>query len=176
MCIPAADIRVGDENPGVLLVGACPGRDEEEQNRPFAGQAGRNLDIMLQRLHTLHPDIFASERADDYSMINAHSLPRYRNRVGYDGRTQPRKREVLAQVNRDRLTAHLEEIEPETVVYLGKVAEFAHEVIQAYSQHITAYRTGHPSTLAWNTRRAYIGIPREQKILRWAEDRFGQIV
>lgn len=175
MCIPAADIRISEINPRILLVGACPGRDEEIQGRPFAGQAGQNLNVMLQRLHALHPDIFPSGHADDYSMLNAHSLPRYRARDGFDGRTQPLKREVLAQNNRDRLTAHLQRIRPKIVVYLGKAAKFAHEVVRAQGQDIQAYRAGHPSTQAWNTKQEYAGMPQQEKLTRWARDAFNRV-
>ena len=175
MCVPAADIRVGDLHRRVLLVGACPGRDEEANGRPFSGEAGQNLNIMLQRLHALHPNIFPTGRADDYSMVNAHSLPRYPGRQGYDGRTQPRKREVLAQENRARLVAHLLAIQAERVVYLGKAAGFSHEVILALQPNIQAYRTGHPSTQAWNTRLPYVGLQRFEKICRWAEDQFALV-
>jgi uracil-DNA glycosylase len=171
MCIPTADFRIGDANPGVLLVGACPGQDEEENGRPFVGQAGQNLAVMLQRLHFLRPDIFPSERLDDYSLINAHSLPRYRGRDGYDGRTQPLKREVLADENRARFAAQVEQLQPTTIVYLGKAAEFAHEIVEATAEELQAYRTGHPSTQAWNTRPDYVGIQAEEKLLRWADDR-----
>ncbi|WP_417268444.1 uracil-DNA glycosylase family protein [Celeribacter baekdonensis] len=172
----AADIRIGDTNPRILLVGACPGRDEENQRRPFAGQAGRNLNFMLQQLHVLHPDIFPSVRADDYSMLNVHALPRYRTRDGFDGRTQPLKREVLDQENRTRLAAHLRRLRPDIVVYLGKAAEFAHEVVRVHRQDTQAYRAGHPSTQAWNTRREYAGMPQQEKLAAWAEDKFDRVV
>lgn len=175
MCITTADFRAGDACRQVLLVGACPGREEEENGRPFAGQAGENLGVMLQRLRALRPEVFRSSRLDDYSLINAHSLPRYRGRAGYDGRTQPRKREVLALENRERFVGQVLQVQPTMVVYLGRAAWFAHEVITASVQEIQAFRTGHPSTLAWNTRRRYVGMEREMKLCRWAEDQFAQV-
>ena len=38
------------ERPPVLLIGEAPGRHEEEQGRPFVGQAGKNLDEFLRVL------------------------------------------------------------------------------------------------------------------------------
>ena len=175
MCIQAADFRNGDANHRVLFVGACPGREEEEEGRPFVGQAGQNLTVMLQRLHALHPGIFPTERLDDYSLINAHSLPRYRGRDGYDGRTQPLKREVLAEDNCARFSAQVEHLQPTVIVYLGKAAEFAHEISQNAANEFQAYRTGHPSAPAWNTRPEYVGMGRNAKLHQWAEDRFEQI-
>jgi len=176
MCIQAADFRIGDANHRVLLVGACPGREEEENGRPFAGQAGQNLSVMLQRLHVLLPNIFASERLDDYSLINAHSLPRYRGRDGYDGRTQPLKREVLAAENQVRFRAQVEHLQPIAIVYLGKAAEFSHEIVQATGIEVQVYRTGHPSTTAWNTRPEYVGMARGEKIRQWAESKLEELI
>lgn len=176
MCIPTPDFRIGDVHLRLLFVGACPGAAEEENSRPFAGQAGQNLAVMLQRLHNLRQDVFPSERLDDYSLINAHSLPRYRGRDGYDGRTQPLKREVLADENRARFAAEVEHLDPTIILYLGKAAEFTHEIVVATLEEFQAYRTGHPSTPAWNTRPEYVGMQAEEKIQQWAEDRFEQII
>lgn len=175
MCIQAADFRIGDANRRVLLVGACPGHDEEVAGRPFAGQSGQNLTVMLQRLHVLRPDIFPTDRLNDYSLINAHFLPRYRGRDGYNGRTQPLKREVLAVLNRNRFSAQVERLQPTVIVYLGKAAQFAHEISQYAVDEFQAYRTGHPSTPAWNTRPEYAGMDRNAKLCLWAEDRFERI-
>ena len=40
---------LGEGNPRarLMLVGEAPGRQEEEQGRPFVGQAGKNLDEFL---------------------------------------------------------------------------------------------------------------------------------
>ncbi|MEN8658523.1 MAG: uracil-DNA glycosylase family protein, partial [Marivita sp.] len=148
MCRNAADFRFVDVHPRVLLVGACPGREEERDGRPFAGQSGQNLEIMLRCLQVLHPLVFPSLQLDAYSLVNAHSLPRYPEREGYDGSTQPRKQDVLAPENRARLIARLQRVQPEIIVYLGKAAQFAHEVFEAHMPDIRAYRTGHPSTQA----------------------------
>ncbi len=175
MCRNAADFRFVDVHPRVLLVGACPGREEERDGRPFAGQSGQNLEIMLRRLQVLHPQVFPSPRLDAYSLVNAHSLPRYPEREGYDGSTQPRKQDVLAPENRARLIVRLQRVQPEIIVYLGKAAQFAHEVFEAHMPDIRAFRTGHPSAQAWNIPRQYRGMPREEKIRRWAEDQFAAV-
>ena len=174
--MPTPDFKVGDGNPRVLLVGACPGADEEKNGRPFAGQAGKNLVVMLQRLHVLRPDVFPSDSLDDYSLINAHSLPRYRGREGYDGRTQPTKDEVLADENRIRFANQVEHINPLTIVYLGEAAEFAHEIVKATVEGFQAYRTGHPSAPAWNTQPGYVGMQAADKLRHWAEDRLDQVI
>lgn len=175
MCISTAEFRIGDVHPRVLLVGACPGEDEERNGRPFSGQAGQNLRIMLERLHVLHPEVFPSDRLDDYSLINAHSLPRYRGRDGYDGRRQPYKREVLAEENWKRFAAQIEKLEPTIIVYLGRAAEFAHEITRSTVEGFQAFRAGHPSTPAWNTKAEYAGMTPEEKLHHWAGDSLEQV-
>lgn len=176
MCQVAADFRTGDRWPNIFLVGACPGRDEEIDGRPFAGQAGRNLSGMMASLHVHRPDLFPSGVPDDYAMLNAHPLPRYRQRAGYDGRTQPTENEVLSQQNQLRLTARLHHVEPRIILYLGITAEFMHPIVRANCPAARVFRTGHPSTSAWNTCRNYLGRPRAEKIERWARDRFSPVL
>ena len=173
--MPRPDFKVGEDNPNVLLVGACPGEDEEKKGRPFSGPAGKNLAVMLQKLHALHPDIFPSDSLDDYSLINAHSLPRYPKREGYDGRTQPTQDEVLADENRSRFTYQVKSLEPLTIVYLGKVAEYAHEMVEAAVEGFQAFKMGHPSAPAWNTKRKYAGKKKEDKLGQWAKDTLEQV-
>ncbi len=82
----------------------------------------------------------------------------------------------MADENWARFAAQVERLEPTTVVYLGKAAEFAHEIVAATADEFQAYRTGHPSTLAWNTRPDYVGMRVEEKIQRWAEDKIEQVI
>ncbi len=39
--MPRPDFKVGENNPNVLLVGACPGEDEEKKAGPFLAQLER---------------------------------------------------------------------------------------------------------------------------------------
>lgn len=172
MCEAGADFRVGNVHRHILLVGACPGREEEFERRPFAGLAGNNLRIMLVRLHQHDRELFPSSQPDHYSMLNAHTLPRYRGRPGFNGRTQPTRAEIMAPDNQERLIRIVNEVEPTLILYLGKVAEFIHPVIRPHIARLQAFRTGHPSTPAWNTRPEYAGLPRQVKLARWVRDRF----
>ena len=176
MCRVAADFRAGDRWPDILLVGACPGRDEEIQRRPFAGQAGWNLCGMMASLHDHRPDLFLSGVPDDYSMLNAHPLPRYRQRADFNGRTQPTENEVLSQENRLRLIVRLQQVDPRIILYLGIAAEFIHPIVRENCPAARAFRTGHPSTSAWNTCRNYLGRPKAEKIQRWARDKLSPVL
>lgn len=175
MCQNAADFRLGAAHPNILLVGACPGREEEASNRPFAGVAGRCLRSMMLSLNAFRPMLFPSPHPDAYSMLNAHDLPRYRARPGYDGRTQPTRLEVFAPANRERVAAKLLHTQPTMVLYLGNVAEFIDPIVQELRPEALVFRTGHPSPSGWNTFAQYVGRPREEKLERWARDQFRQL-
>jgi uracil-DNA glycosylase len=55
MRVNSIDLRRGNEHPTLVLLGACPGRDEARANpqRPFAGRSGLNLRILLEVLRDL---------------------------------------------------------------------------------------------------------------------------
>ena len=78
MCHQTADFRLGGTCCKILLVGACPGKAEEDQGRPFIGGAGKNLRMMFAGLNVHSPDLFCSDDLEDYSLLNAHDLPRVR--------------------------------------------------------------------------------------------------
>ena len=46
------------KNPTIALVGEAPGRQEVEADRPFVGQAGKNLDVFLQSIHLQREDLY----------------------------------------------------------------------------------------------------------------------
>lgn len=71
-----SQFRMGD-NPDVrhiLFVGACPGRFEGKDRRPFSnnGRAGRSLRILVRILHETRPEVFCSDLCDHYTLINSH--------------------------------------------------------------------------------------------------------
>ena len=88
------------------------------------------------------------------------------------GRTQPTKAEVLAPKNQQRVTERFQRPDPRLVLYLGSSAEFIHSIVQEHHRQFRAFRTGHPSRRAWNTRPEYKDCPRDEKLKRWARDRF----
>ena len=45
-------------NPRLLFIGEAPGKDEEEQGRPFVGAAGRNLGRLLEEIGISREDVF----------------------------------------------------------------------------------------------------------------------
>jgi uracil-DNA glycosylase len=174
MCQVSADFRRGVELANILLVGACPGREEEQNGRPFVGTAGQYLRSMFRTLNLHWPCFFPSADPDEYSMLNANPLPRYRARAGFGGLTQPTKTEVMAAENRVRVRSLLILVNPERVLYLGNAAEFIDPIVNEVLPDTQVFRTGHPSPTAWNTKANYRGMTREEKLERWTRDQFRQ--
>jgi DNA polymerase len=48
----------GDPNTDLLLIGEGPGRVEDEQGRPFVGQAGKKLDEILNSVGIAREDVY----------------------------------------------------------------------------------------------------------------------
>lgn len=172
MCDDGADFRIGKDCQDILLIGACPGRVEEEQNRPFIGDAGQNLRTMISALSESRPNLFPSAVADDYSMLNAHDLPRYEGREGFDGESEPSQEEIMQPTNILRLWEQIAFVFPSVLLYLGDTAEFIHPIVEEVAPDAEVYKTGHPSKPAWNTRKEYRGMSKDDKLARWATDKF----
>ncbi len=48
----------GNESAALMLVGEAPGKQEEQQGRPFVGPAGKNLDEFLQAVGLERPALY----------------------------------------------------------------------------------------------------------------------
>ncbi|MBY6122828.1 hypothetical protein KUV64_27295 [Mameliella alba] len=127
MCQNSVDFRRGNASPELVLLGACPGQEEwaAQPQRPFAGQSGRNLLSLLavldrlagREMYGLRPGDFHSQNIDDYTLMNAHDVPKWRAR---DGRSTPRMSEVESQINRTRLSRQLRTVRARVVIGLGR--------------------------------------------------------
>jgi hypothetical protein len=71
------DFRLGDQHPAIALLRACPGKDEELHGRPFCGEAGSFLQVMMAEISKLCPQHFPSGERDDYTLLNAHHEARH---------------------------------------------------------------------------------------------------
>jgi len=170
MCQAGPDYRRGDELPHIAIIGACPGRQEEEAGRPFIGPTGANLAVMVGIINGLRADKFPSGFRDDYTLLNAHSIPRYVGRVGYDGRTEPSRAEVLNEDNIARLIHQLEQTEITRALLTGLRPKWLIERLIDELPGIELFGSGHPSQRRWNL--FYPGRPQAEKLTRWAQDSF----
>ncbi len=48
----------GPGRPRVMLIGEAPGRNEDEQGKPFCGAAGKKLDLLLESAGLQRKDVF----------------------------------------------------------------------------------------------------------------------
>ncbi len=95
---------VGDKNADFILIGEAPGANEVEQGEPFVGQAGNELDKVLQKMNV--------ERSDLY-ITNLVKIRPPENR-------DPKKDEIEAWA--PLLRKEIEEVDPEMIITLGNFA------------------------------------------------------
>lgn len=133
MCLNSIDFRRGNEHPTLVLLGACPGRDEARANpqRPFAGRSGVNLRSLLEVLrdlpnkavYGLQANDFRSTNLDDYTLMNSHDEAKW---PAQNRRSTPRMREVEAQGNCIRLANQLRSVRARFVIGLGRPVNDVH--------------------------------------------------
>ena len=173
MCLAGPDYRLGDQYPEIALMGACPGAQEEEQGRPFIGDAGTHLTAMIRIINAISPAKFPSEHRDEYTLLNAHPLPRYEGRAEYDGNTQPTKPEVMSNVNIARLNQQLRQSGIDCILLAGERPQWLAERLVDNFPRIELFVCGHPSSGAWNRR--YVGQPRAEKIRLWTQETYRMV-
>lgn len=101
----------GEGNPDadILFVGEAPGRNEDEQNRPFIGMAGKLLTGLLEKIGMTREDVFIT------NVVKCRP-PENRN---------PSKEEIQACI--PHLWEQIELIQPKLIATLGNFA--AHAVL-----------------------------------------------
>ena len=126
-CETATNLVPGEGNPdaAVVIVGEAPGANEDEQGRPFVGQAGRMLADLLEEAGLAREDVFIT------NVVKGRP----------PGNRDPRADEVAHSW--PWLEAQLEVVEPELLVPLGRHAlrRFAPE-LKIGEVHGTAVEAG----------------------------------
>lgn len=80
-CCHLADVRTnivpgeGNADAEVLFIGEGPGRNEDEQGRPFVGQAGQLLNQLLAEIGMLREDVFIANVVKCRPPQNRDPLP-----------------------------------------------------------------------------------------------------
>jgi uracil-DNA glycosylase family 4 len=97
----------GSPNARVFFIGEAPGSEESRTGRPFVGPAGRFLDQALEAIGLRRSEVYLTS-------VEKYQPP---------GNRAPRQDEIDAC--KPLLLKQLEEIDPEIVVLLGRVAERA---------------------------------------------------
>lgn len=114
----------GEGNPraDILFVGEAPGKNEDEQNRPFIGMAGKILTGLLEKIGMTREDVFIT------NVVKCRP-PENRN---------PAKEEIQACI--PHLWKQIELIQPKLVATLGN---FAAHVVLGRKVAITQVRGQH---------------------------------
>lgn len=94
----------GSLNARIMFVGEGPGRDEDEQGRPFVGKAGQLLDKMIASIGFSRDDVFIANILKCRPPGNRDPLPG----------------EALACI--DYLRAQVAMIKPKIIVCLGRIS------------------------------------------------------
>lgn len=100
----ATQLVFGDGNPDseIVFIGEAPGKNEDQQGKPFVGAAGKFLNEMLEMIDLKREDIYIT------------NIVKYR---------PPNNRDPLPDEKRDflpYLQSQLEVIQPKVVVTLGR--------------------------------------------------------
>lgn len=142
-CEAATNLVPGEGNPdaAVVIVGEAPGKNEDEQGRPFVGAAGRTLAALLEEAGLVREDVFITN-------VVKGRPPKNRD---------PKPDEVAHSW--PWLEAQLAVIEPDLVVPLGRhaLARFAPD-LKIADVHGTAVEGGghrlfplyHPAAAIYN--------------------------
>lgn len=173
MCLAGPDYRRGDQHPEIAIVGACPGAEEEEQSRPFIGDAGAVLTQMITIINGISPYKFPSDIRDDYTLLNAHPVPRYNAPGQPKVRTQPTPAEVMEEQNFRRFAEQIRGTAIARLLLAGGRPQLFTQRVTAEFAGMEIFWCGHPSKTAWNTR--YVGQSQVMKIRSWTQDTFKMV-
>lgn len=99
----------GDNNAKVMLIGEAPGREEEEQGRPFVGKAGKNLTEFLS--------IIGLKRNDLYITNVVKFRPVKISEKGTISNRTPTKKEIIEY--KSFLLKEIDIINPKIIITLG---------------------------------------------------------
>ena len=130
----------GDPNAEIMIVGEAPGKNEDEQGRPFVGRAGKLLDELLAEAGLERADVFIT------NVVKARP----------PGNRDPRADEVAHHM--PWLEAQLALIRPRLVVPLGRhaLAHFsASKISEVHGTEVTErgralFPLYHPAAALYN--------------------------
>lgn len=139
-------------NPPVMLIGEAPGKQEEEQGKPFVGKAGKNLTEFLNAINLNREDIYISNLVKQ--------RPTKLSKAGNTVNRSPNKEEI--EFFTPFLLEEISIIKPKIIVTLGNYSLNAfvkstigleHGKMQTISIHNTQYKLFplyHPAATIYN--------------------------
>jgi len=140
----------GNIKADIMLIGEAPGRFEEEQGKPFVGQAGKNLDEFISILKIKREDLF---------ITNVVKIRPYKinKKTGRKVNRAPSKKEI--DISLDTLLKEIEIVSPKIIVTLGntplkallgnvKIGDVHGKLIEHNGRLI--YPLYHPASIIYN--------------------------
>jgi len=103
----------GNVDSKIVLVGEAPGKTEVEQERPFVGQAGKNLEEFINVLGIVREDLYITNVVKFRPYTVNPDTGRESNRT-------PTKEEI--RISADFIEHEISVIKPKLVVSLGNIA------------------------------------------------------
>ena len=131
---------VYSENLGkeVVCLGSVPGQCEAQAGRPFSGQSGKNVDIVLSNINYKGEPLSRAK----VSIDNSWDSPLW---MAKHGRTEATLKEVCCESNLSRLNNEIGK-NTKVVIAFGDNAYAAAEALKAkYNLKFTIIKTDHPS-------------------------------
>jgi hypothetical protein len=108
----------------VAFVFSCPGKEEQENNRPVSGITGRNLEFFISELYKGKDRNNATRY--DFRITNSVSEVFYK---GLNGRTEPKASDIKNQSNIDRLYNEIKDVK-KIIICFGRKAERAVSLVR----------------------------------------------
>lgn len=90
----------GDEANKIVLMFSCPGRFEDNENKPVQGTTGKNLDAVLEILHDKSPTLFPTSDRYFYRIINSSDEIHYKLK---DNKTESKNSTIVNSRNIQRI-------------------------------------------------------------------------
>jgi hypothetical protein len=156
----------------VAFVFSAPGARELADEKPIAGEAGKNLDFALEYLHAVRPSEFESTDRYDYRITNAFAKPLARS-IG-NGTSEAKPTQVLEPGNVARVLKELRGCR--LVVLCGRRAQLLSQAIsQSGRKVLHACHIGNRALITTykGAKGTAAASPRERRQLRaklWAKE------
>lgn len=111
----------GQRHPLLMIVGEAPGRNEIENNIPFSGSAGKELDRSLKQIGLTGEQVYITSavRSRPYSVKKVFSKRENKEVIKSPNR-KPTKKEILAHA--PFLDCEINYAQPKLIVALGNTA------------------------------------------------------
>lgn len=137
---PKGKNKVYCENLGqeVVCVGSVPGQDEAQEGRPFAGQSGKNLDVILSNLKYKGEPL----SREKVSIDNAWTTPLWQ---GEHGRTEASLTEICSDANLSRLQDEIGKNTKVVIAFGDNAYASVNTMKQKYGLNFNVIKASHPS-------------------------------